>query len=115
MRETGRGGLMEQIRLHLGSKPDLVLFRNQSGFVDRGGGRAERYGLTKGASDLIGVLAPNGRIFCCEVKAPGARETPEQKLFRELVTRMGGYACVARSVEEAEDHYHAARRACSCR
>lgn len=103
-RETGRGGVMEQIREHLGKKLDLVIFRNQGGAAEVKG-QWQSYGLTNGASDLIGLLKPSGRFFACEVKKPGGRRTPEQKLFIDLVNNFGGYGFFAESVEEAEHHY----------
>lgn len=113
MRETGRGGLMERVREALGVMPDLVIFRNQSGAVEVNG-QWQRYGLTKGASDLIGLVKPSGRMFCCEVETPHVRKSKEHKesqlLFRKLINRFGGYACRARSVDEAERHYYAALR-----
>lgn len=95
---------MEEIRLHLGKKPDLVIFRNQSGAVEVDG-RWQTYGLVKGASDLIGALKPSGRFFACEVKQPGKYPTKEQRLFLALIHQFGGAAFVARSVEDAEKYY----------
>lgn len=106
-RETGRHGLMEQIRLHLGKKSDLVLWRNQGGSVEVDG-RWQTYGLVKGASDLIGILKPSGRFFALEVKSKTGRASEEQLLFLDLVRNFGGYGIVARSVEEAEAAYRSA-------
>lgn len=99
---------MEQLRLELGSKPDLLLFRNQSGELHEGR-RHEKYGLAPGASDLIGirqvVIAPRhvgltvGRFFALEVKAPGKLPTKEQNLFLDLVSRFGGHAGWCDSLE----------------
>lgn len=110
MKETGRGGVLERVRLELGKS--MVLFRNQSGFVDRDkpcehcGKRpsshrgAERYGLAPGASDLIGI-GPGGRFTALEVKAPGKMPTPDQRRFLELVRSKGGFAGWCNSVERA--------------
>lgn len=106
MKEIGRGGVLEQVRLHLGKKPDLVLFRNQAGYavVD---GRPQRYGLVNGASDLVGV-GPGGRFFALEVKAPGKKPTADQIRFLELVKKFGGYSGWCDSVESAERCYQEA-------
>ncbi len=104
MKEIGRGGTMEQIRLHLGSKPDLVIWRNQAGFHEEGE-RKMKYGLTRGASDLIGVMRPSGRFIAFECKAPGKKPTADQLAFISLVERMGGCAGYGSSVDEAEDFY----------
>lgn len=113
MKEIGRGGVMEQIRLHLGKKPDLVLFRCQSGSVNHGTEKNPRwvkYGLHDGASDLIGCLrvterAGFGRFFALEVKRPGERPTLEQEAFINLIKSFGGYAGYAESVHDSEIHY----------
>lgn len=115
-RETGKGGVMYEVRKHLGTKDDLVLWRNQAGFIDRGDGRAERYGLAPGASDLIGLLRLRlgsahqyGIFFALEIKAPGEEPTPDQQAFIELVRKFGGFADYADSVKRAEDCYLAAK------
>ena len=47
--------LQQQIRLALGQRPDLRLFRNQVGQLpDPRSGRWVQFGLAKGSSDLIG-------------------------------------------------------------
>ena len=66
-----------------------------------------RYGLAPGSADLVGLL--NGRFFALEVKTPTGRLRPEQKLWMELVRRAGGFAAVARSVDEARSAVAAAR------
>lgn len=105
MKELGRDGVMERVRLHLGKKPDLVLFRNQAGKVEVDG-RWMKYGLCDGASDLIGCLriAPRnntntrdlgfreamevGRFFALECKASG--EMPSQKVISSLISDVAG-------------------------
>ena len=101
--------LANQIREALGGTdlPVLVWRLNQGSF--RGADGATRfYGLIPGASDLVGLVRGSGRLFACEVKTARGRESEHQRLFRGLVTRTGGYACVARSVPEALDHAHRA-------
>lgn len=113
--------LQRKIRLLLGQKPDLVIWRNNTGTAremnDFGEERFVHYGLVTGSSDIIGILSPSGRFFAMEVKAPGARTKPElkekQRLFRELVIKMGGYACQVSSFEEAEAAYQRARQGLS--
>lgn len=107
MKEIGKGGVMEQVRLHLGKKPDLVLFRNQAGRVEIRG-QWQTYGLHNGASDLVGLLAPSGRFFAIELKSPSGKVGEEQARFLELIEKFGGYACVVSGVVGAEAHYLAA-------
>ena len=131
--------LQRKVRLALGQKPDLVLWRNETGAYSEActvqwlrelltmlddestvGSTAAKcmlrdalsksnryisYGLTKGSSDLIGILKPSGRFFALELKTLTGKITEEQVMFIKLVNNMGGYAAVARTLEEAEFHY----------
>lgn len=128
MRETGRDGVMERIRLHLGKKPDLVLFRCQSGAVNMAPEgeppQWQTYGLARGASDLVGCLSSSrcSQISCCghggrwlviEVKSPRVKihtkkldaKELEQKAFIDLIKKFGGHGGFAESVEDAERLY----------
>lgn len=100
--------LVRAIRLAVGSMEGVVLWRNQVGSVESEG-RWQRYGLVKGASDLIGLVAPYGRFLALEVKTKRGRVRPEQQMFLDLVNRMGGVGRVVRSVEEALEAVRAAR------
>lgn len=53
----------------------------------------------KGVSDLLGCL-PSGRMLAIEVKTATGRLSPEQKAFIAAVNLAGGYAFMARSVED---------------
>lgn len=59
-----------------------------------------KFGLTVGASDIIGI-APDGRFLAVEVKTDTGRPTKEQLNFIAAVNRAGGIAGIARSVEDA--------------
>lgn len=93
--------IQRSIRLALGARRDVVLWRNSTGAAMTPDGSTHRFGLCKGSSDLIGIIAPSGRFLAIEVKSEKGRTTPEQDMFLELVRRMGGVAGVARSVEDA--------------
>lgn len=93
--------ILADIRLALGADPRCVLWRNSTG-VAESEGRKMRFGLVRGGADLIGIVAPRGRFFALEVKAERGRVSTEQTQFIELVRRMGGFAAVVRSVDEAK-------------
>ncbi len=125
--------LQREIRLHLGQKSDLVIWRNNTGTMRMGAmvsiqdvrrvlvegvealrrwlltqekdERFVRFGLVPGSSDLLGILRPSGRWFCLEIKAKGKKPTEEQLLFMQLINDSGGYAAWADSVAVAEMHY----------
>ncbi|HXT04661.1 MAG TPA: VRR-NUC domain-containing protein [Casimicrobiaceae bacterium] len=52
-----------------------------------------------GLSDVVGMLR-DGRFLAVEVKRPGGQPTTAQVEFLGLVSRSGGVAFVARSVED---------------
>lgn len=54
-----------------------------------------------GVADVIGCL-PNGRIFAIEIKSKKGRLQDNQKIFIEEITKRGGLAFVARSIEDVE-------------
>lgn len=96
--------IQDAVRLALGKVTDVVMFRNNVGVAQHWNGReveAVRYGLANGSADLVGVLAPSGRWVALEVKAPKGRTTDEQDRWLALVRKMGGFACVVHSVDEA--------------
>jgi VRR-NUC domain len=95
-------------------EPDLLIYRQNVGAVKMpmGDGRERfvRFGLTKGASDLLGVLAPDGRIVAIELKSARGRTTPEQDAFLSGIRAFGGFACVVRSADEARAAIERARK-----
>jgi len=99
--------IKHDVRLALGGEPDLVLWQNSAG-VTAILGRTIRYGLCRGASDLIGV-GPGGRFFALEIKAGHNRPSREQEMFMELVRSRGGFACAVWSVKNAMDALDRAR------
>ncbi len=91
--------IQDQIRLVLGSDPRCAFFRNNCGVAQRNG-HTIRFGVgSPGGADLIGVF--NGRFIAVEIKTPVGRQTPEQKLFQQLIERKGGVYIILRSAEEA--------------
>jgi hypothetical protein len=98
-RNEAHSALIRELRLSLGNLPDVVLWPNAGGVATYGQAKV-RYGLAKGSSDLVGILAPSGRWLALEVKTGDAVTTPEQILFLALVRKMGGFACVVRSLAE---------------
>jgi hypothetical protein len=55
---------------------------------------------TAGVSDFVGITE-GGLFVALEVKSERGRPTPEQAAFLDTITRLGGRAGVARSVQEA--------------
>lgn len=57
-----------------------------------------------GQSDILGIFC--GRFLAIEVKKRGGYATKEQKEFMANIRRGGGFAFVARSVDDAERELH---------
>jgi hypothetical protein len=104
--------LQQEIRLALGTRPDLRLYRNNCGSLpDPRTGRLVTFGLARGSADLIGwrtiVVTPDmvGRrlaVFTSiEVKTPTGRLRADQQAWLGAVRGAGGIAGVARSVADA--------------
>jgi hypothetical protein len=84
-------------------------------FPAKGGRRRfVRFG-PPGQADVLGVLAPTGRLLACEncarrgvflaveCKMPGRKLTAQQSSFLEMVRNAGGVALCVTSVRELED------------
>lgn len=106
--------IQQQIRLALGSRSDLRLFRNNTGTLpDPRTGRPIRFGLAKGSADLIGLrtvtvtpdmVGQRLAVFTSiEVKTATGRLMPEQRNWLEMVRERGGIAGVVRSVQDANE------------
>lgn len=117
--------IQAEIRKALGLRPDLRLFRNNRGVgwlgkleerigstVVLSNARAVEFGLTDGASDLIGptqvVITPEmvgqtvALFTAIEVKRPRVAVPEHQRKFIDFVSAFGGLSGVARCPEDAE-------------
>jgi hypothetical protein len=104
--------IQQRIRLALGTRSDLRLFRNNTGTLpDPRTGRPVQFGLARGSADLIGwrtititpeMVGQRVAIFTSiEVKTTSGRTTPAQQAWLGTVRGAGGIAGVARSVSDA--------------
>lgn len=122
---TPEGILQAEIRLALGRERRLVLWRNNRGKAWLGdkyemlrnrcvlvhNARPVEFGLTNGASDLVGLhqvtITPEmiGRTIAvfsaAEVKRPGVTVPDHQQHFIDFVRGFGGIAGVVRSPDDA--------------
>lgn len=106
------------IRLELGREDGCAIYRNNVGAAEflapDGTVQHVKYGLAPGSGDLIGCVtkfpvclscgahgAPVGVFTSLEVKQPGRYPTKEQRMFAELINKLGGVARTVHSPEEA--------------
>jgi hypothetical protein len=109
MAGSNEAAVQNRIRLAL-SRGATRLFRNNTGALKDATGRLVHFGLCKGSSDLIGwktieitpeMVGQKVAVFCAlEIKDKG-KATVLQRHFISVVHEAGGFAGVARTVEEA--------------
>ncbi len=56
----------------------------------------------EGTADIVGLMAPSGRMLMIEVKGPKGKQSDSQKKMQAVVTRFGGLYVVARSVSDVD-------------
>lgn len=91
-------------RVALAAEGVLVMKHRVESCPHCGGRPKKTSGLGKGASDLICVVPPYGRVCFIEMKRPGyvpSAVSRAQRCFISVVKRFGGVSGVASSVEEA--------------
>ena len=112
--------VQNKIRLAVGSG-DVRLFRNNTGALLDMQGRLVKFGLCKGSSDLIGfrsititpdMVGQKIAVFSAiEVKDKG-KATVEQKNFINIINKAGGYAGVAKNVNDAKKILYMDKKYC---
>lgn len=102
--------IQADVRAALGRLPDVIVWRNHVGVLRGEDGRTHRFGLGVGSADLVGVIAPSGRLLALEIKSDAGRLRPEQRAWLDCVRAMGGFAAVVRSADEALAAVERARR-----
>jgi hypothetical protein len=114
--------ILKEILLALGQRSDMRVWRNNTGMLWSGAKvrKVERAGMAKvekgdiliksgypvrfglpGSADILGVIAPSGKIIAIEVKTETGKQSAQQKAFAKMIRRMGGVYILARSADEA--------------
>lgn len=90
------------VLLAWGSHPRLRLARINTGKAyPPGSDRLVTFGVP-GTADVMGILAPTGRLVCIELKSAKGRQREDQKRFERIVTQYGGAYCLARSLADVD-------------
>ena len=104
--------IQQEIRLALGQRSDLRLFRNETGILpDPRTGQWVQFGLAKGSSDLIGFktikITPEmigqeiAQFVSLEIKTERGKLSDIQQNWLQKVKSSGGIVGVARTVKDA--------------
>ena len=104
--------IQQEIRLALGQRSDLRLFRNETGKLpDPRTGQWVQFGLAKGSSDLIGFktikITPEmigqdiAQFVSLEIKTERGKLSDIQQNWLQKVKSSGGIVGVARTVKDA--------------
>ena len=104
--------IQQEIRLALGQRSDLRLFRNETGKLpDPRTGKWVQFGLAKGSSDLIGFktikITPEmigqevAQFVSLEIKTERGKLSTMQQNWLQKVKSSGGIVGVARTVKDA--------------
>lgn len=95
--------LKNEILLALGSRRDMKVWNNPTGmFLSIATHNVVRCGQ-KGQPDILGVLGPEGRMICIEVKTGGAVLDEDQKAWRSIAEGLGALYIEARTVKDVTD------------
>ncbi len=86
--------------LALGQRPDLRIWRSNTGAAKTDTGRIVRFGV-KGQADISGLLRGSGRRLELEIKTDTGRQRPEQIQFQKMIEAFGGLYILARSPDQA--------------
>ena len=92
--------LQQEIRLALGQRQDVMMFRiNVGKFRPLDGGPRVIQSAPEGTPDLLGVITP-GRAFAIEVKAQRGKQRQVQAAWQLAWERRGGIYILARSLDD---------------
>ena len=93
--------IQQEIRLALGQRQDIMMFRiNVGKFRPLDGGARVIQSAPEGTPDLLGVITP-GRAFAIEVKTEKGKQRLAQAAWQSGWVKRGGIYNLARSVEDA--------------
>ncbi len=88
------------ILLAWGAHPRLRLSRQNVGKALIGK-RWVKFGVP-GTADIVGIIAPTGRLLMIEVKSAKGKQRKAQEAMQRVITAFGGLYLVARSLAEAD-------------
>lgn len=94
--------LVQAILLEFGARPGLRIWRHNVGAAKTRTGAVVKFG-TRGQPDIMGIMAPSGKMIAIECKAGRGVLSKEQRLWRAMFEAHGGLYIEARSVADVEE------------
>jgi hypothetical protein len=91
--------LVNAILLEFGARPGLRLWKVNVGAARTSTGALVRYNMP-GMSDIMGILAPSGRMVSIEVKTGAATRRKNQRKWGAMIEKHGGLDIIARSLDD---------------
>ncbi len=82
----------------LSAQPGVRVFRNNTGAIKMDH-RMVRFGLA-GSADILGIIAPHGRVLAVECKSATGRQSKQQSIFQRVIERHGGLYILCKSSDE---------------
>lgn len=92
--------ILHSILVAWGAHPRLRIARVNTGAAMIRG-RLVRFGVP-GTADVVGLIAPTGRMLMIECKTATGRQRDAQIAMQRTVTRFGGLYVVARSLADVD-------------
>lgn len=99
MTDQSEAEIQREILATFGARPDLRLWRANTGKAMNPSGRMVQFGVP-GQPDLMGLRLPHGQLIGIEVKSATGKQRPDQKAFQTMMERFGGLYILARSVDD---------------
>jgi hypothetical protein len=98
--------IQRSVFLHLRTRgaPGIIAFHPKNGGIHQRGrhrGINAGLGVLSGASDVIVIAPPHGRVYALELKAEGKKPTKVQQDFMNAIFLAGGMATWSDNLDEA--------------
>lgn len=86
---------------YLATRRDIRAARMNTGAARDQRGHFIRFGVP-GQADILGIIAPHGRVLAIEVKSQRGQQSQQQRRFQAMIEKFGGLYILARSVADVE-------------
>ena len=99
--------IQHSILLAWGAHPRMRLDRINTGAAKLGvPPRLVRFN-PPGTADIVGLIAPSGRMVMIECKTADGVQSDDQKRMERIITTFGGAYCLARSLADVDAFFAA--------